>query len=98
MSKKQKKARPVGQYLMEASEMYSDDNRIEWHFDFENGKEKPRSMHGNADTLALFVGREIQSVYSEKSTDKQNRAEIARAMGKAAAELNRVADHFARTV
>ena len=77
------KSKSVGQYLMEASDVYPD-NFIEHYFDFKTGKE----IRGrNGDTLALFIGREIAELYDPRATDEENRAESVRALSTATREL-----------
>lgn len=93
MKKKKDAARPVGQYLMEANDNYPDDT-IANCFDFKTGKER---FGVSGDTLAVFIGREISSVYDPAATDKANRLEIEWQLRQAAKQLLTLSEHFTAT-
>lgn len=75
------------EYLREAAGHYPD-GQIAYMFDMETGREIER--RGCTDTLALFIGREIESVHDETADEQEQRETIGRALGVAIGELERV--------
>jgi hypothetical protein len=87
------KAKPLGQYLMEASDVYPD-NLIENYFNFKTGKRREIPLNCGGDTLARFIGIEISEVYDSAASDEDNRIIIESALTRAAEDLDKVIAHF----
>lgn len=82
-----KKSSQFIKLLNEANKAYPDEY-IGHYFNMETGKTKRVSYGG--DTLALFIGNEIESLYDSAETMGEYRDRVCQALDNAAGELERV--------
>ncbi len=78
----------LNQLICRAASVYPEAQVLE-HWDMENSG--VRNNPGGGDTLARFVALEIADTYEENETDYEQVAAAARAMRRAADDLNAVA-------
>lgn len=90
-NKKQKSDRQVGAILKIANSVYPG-GYIANYFNMKTGARLPRTRDGEelGDTLALFIGLEIQSCTEEGFTLEENKEQVQMALERAREELTNV--------
>jgi len=80
----------LAQLIREADQAYHGGGYISEVFDLDTGEEREQEASATSDTLALFIGREIASVFEPGSSISKSRENVVNALDVAVQELKTV--------